>query len=173
MGWLWNTTHDIFDADDGTNPEICICNLEPEQVVAGYDFIRSNSKRLRGNPTFFSLETMQEMDLDSIGNAAQYVCKRQAKPFHFISATFRLGKGTLYDLGFFILDNAIAIDFKRGLLWGEREILTLMEIIMEIRKNSPNTFLQLQSSENPTYRSRIEEALAHLAKEKEEDEYYY
>ena len=170
MGWLWNTTHDIFDTDDGNYSEICICSLTPEQVVAGYNFIRSKSRRLRGIPTFFSYETQQEMELDSIGNAAEYVCRRKAKPFHFVSATIRVDRGILSDIGFFILDNAIAIDYQQGPLWGELEIETLMRIVMEIRKDAPNSFLQLPSSAPPEYRSRIEEAIIQMAKEDEEDE---
>ena len=168
MGWLWNTTHDIFDTEEDYS-EICICSLSPEQVVSGYNFIRSISRRLRGEPTFFSLETMQEMKLDEIGNAAEYVCKRKAHPFHFVSATIRLGRGILYDLGFFILDNAIAIDFKRGPLWGELEIETLMRIILAIRENAPESYIQLQSTANPTYRGRLEEALIKLSSDEDDD----
>ena len=169
MGWLWNTTHDIFDTDDGKYSEICICSLSSKQVVEGYNFIRFKSSRLRGNPTFYSLETKNEIGLDEQGNAAEFVCRRHAHPFHFVVATFRLGRGVLYDLGFFILDNAIAIDFRLGPLWGEREIETLMRIILEIRKNAPESFIQLPSDVNPEYRSRIEEALENLIKEDEED----
>ena len=169
MGWLWNTTHDIFDTDENYS-EICICSLTPEQVVAGYNFIRSKSRRLRGTPTFYSFETQSEIGLDEIGNAAEFVCRRKARPFHFVSATLRLDRGILYDLGFFILDNAIAIDFQRGKLWGELEIETLMRIIMEIRRNAPESFLQLPSTAAPEYRGRIEEALIQLAKEDEDED---
>ena len=170
MGWLWNTTHDIFDIDDGNYSEICICSLTPAQVVAGYNFIRSKSKRLRGNPVLYSFESRQEIGLDEVTNAAELVCRRQAHPFHFVSATLRLDRGILYDLGFFILDNAIAIDYKPGPLWGELEIETLMRIIMGIRNNAPESFLQLPSTANPEHRGRIEEALIHLAHEDEEDD---
>lgn len=163
MGWLWNTTHDIFDIDDGTYPEICICGLSSEQVIAGYNFIRSNSRRLRGIPTVYSYDAQNEVGINEVGNAAEFVCKRLGKPFHFISATIKLGRASLYDLGFFILDNAIAIDFQKGPLWGEIQIQTLMNIILEIRKNAPESFLQLPSTTNPEFRGRIEEALQKLA----------
>ncbi len=170
MGWLWNTTHDIFDIDDGNYSEICICSLTPEQVVSGYNFIRSKSKRLRGNPVFYSFESRQEIGLDEVPNAAEMVCRRQAHPFHFVVATLRLDRGILYDLGFFILDNAIAIDYNPGPLWGELEIETLMRIIMGIRANAPDSFIKLSSSAKPENRGRIEEALIQLAKEDEEED---
>jgi hypothetical protein len=169
MGWLWNTTHDIFDIDDGTYPEICICGLTAKQVIEGYNFIRSKSGRLRGNPTVFSFEANQETALDEVINAAELVCSRHAQPFHFVVSSFRLGKGVLYDLGFFILDNAIAIDFKRGPLMGEREIETLLRIIIEIRRNAKESYLQLQSTVDPNFRGRIEEAIVNLIKEDEEE----
>ncbi len=169
MGWLWNTTHDIFDIDDGTYPEICICGLSSKQVVDGYNFLRSKIKRLRGTPTFYSFETKNEIGLDEFGNAAELVCKRNAHPFHFVAATFKLGRGVLYDLGFFILDNAIAIDFQRGPLMGELEIETILRIIIEIRKNAPDSYLKLQSTYSPDYRSRIEEAIESLIKEDNEE----
>ena len=168
MGWLWNTTHDIFDIDDGSNPEICICGLTPEQVVAGYNFIRKKSQRLRGTPTFFCYENLSDNGLDDIGNAAEYVVKRHANPFHFIAATFKLGRGILYDIGFFILDNAIAIDYLKGPLWGEREIETLMRIIIEIRRNATESFITVPSTVDPAHRRRIEDAVVRLKKEDEE-----
>ena len=44
-----------------------------------------------------------------------------------------------------------------------------MRTIMEIRRNAPDSFLQLPSTEAPEYRGRIEEALIQLAKEDEEE----
>ena len=105
MGWLWNTTHDIFDETEGDFVEICICGLSAEQVTAGYNFIRSKTRGLRGNPTFYSYEAQDDLAIDEVLNAAEIVCKRQGKPFHFVSATTKIGRCNLSDLGFFIFED--------------------------------------------------------------------
>ena len=169
MGWLWNTTHDIFDETEGDFVEICICGLSAEQVTAGYNFIRSKTRGLRGNPTFYSYEAQDDLAIDEVLNAAEIVCKRQGKPFHFVSATTKIGRCNLSDLGFFIFDNAIAIDFQRGSAWGEIQILSLLKIISEIRQNASESFIRLSSRLNPEYRSRLETAMQKLAVEEEDN----
>lgn len=163
MGWLWNNTHDIFDIDDGTYPEICLCGLSGQQVVFGYNLIRAKSRRLSGFPTFYSLEAMQTFGLDDIGNAAEIVVARHAKPFHFVASNIKFNRANLYDIGFFIFDNAICFDFKRSPLWGELEIETLLLLILAIKQESTEAFIHLGSWAKPDYRSRLDEALRKLA----------
>lgn len=163
MGWLWNSIHDVFDIEDGSYPEICICGLTSQQVVSGYNFLRSKARRLKGIPTFYSIESHEEVGLDAMGNAAEFVTRRVAKPFHFVISSLKYNNATLYDIGVFVLDNAISIDFKRSLIWGEIEIETLLLIVQEIKGNSTESFLQIGSVDDPTTtRSRINEALIKL-----------
>lgn len=168
MGWLWHTTENIFTNCDETDLEISICGLSAKEVVASYDFIRSKARRLRGNPTLYSLDEQKEVGIDEIGNGAELVCRRQANPFYFVVASLKGNRTNISDLGFFIFDNGICIDFKPGPLWGEIEIEIFLLIILEIRKIASNSFIQIQDKNNLGYLSKLEEALDRLANSEED-----
>lgn len=163
MGWLWNEIHDMFDEDDGSFPEICICGLSAAEVTAGYRLIREKTQFLVGGPRFFNVEAGCEMTLDEVENAAQLVCTRKAQPFHFMVRNLSLAQGSVHELGVFILDNAIALDYEKGRLWGELQIETLLLLINKLKEGSTKAFIRLEDAVSPNDKNRLEAALKRLA----------
>lgn len=163
MGWLWNETHHMFDSDDGSFPEICICGLSADQVSDGYLFIREKAQFTVGTPCFFNCETRREMDLSEAENPARLVCEKKANPFHFMTRNIRYEPGCVHELGIFIFDNAIALDYEKGPIWGEREIETLFQIILKIKGTGTAAFIKLEKSTKETDRQIFAKALDHLA----------
>ena len=159
----------MFDNDDGSFPEICICGLSAEQVSAGYLFIREITDFVVGAPRFFNHEAKCEMGLDEVENPALLVCTKKANPFHFMTRSIRYAKGTVHELGVFILNNAIALDYEKGPIWGEREIETLLQMILKIRAESPDSVIRLEDAVSANDRQLIEDALDHLANPREDD----
>lgn len=164
MGWLWNEIHDMFDKDDGELPEICICNLSPQEVVNGYSLIRQ-AGCAAGGPRFFNLEAGEEMELDQVANAAELVARRKAHPFHFMVRNLRFADGCLSEIGVFILDNAIALDYEKSPLWGEIQIETFMLLIKHIVDSSENAHIQLEETIRPEDKVRFNECLKRLGTE--------
>ncbi len=163
MGWLWNETHHLFDVDDGSFPEICICGLSADQVSSAYSFIRKIADFIVGGPRFFNCKTNCEMGLDEVENAARLVCEKKANPFHFMTRSLRYADGRVNELGVFILDNAVALDYEKGPIWGEREIETLLHIILHIKSASPQAFLRFEETVRDCDRQTIENAISRLA----------
>ena len=169
MGWIWNDLHHMFDVDDGSFPEICICGLSAEQVSAGYLFIRKITDFIVGAPRFFNHETKSEMGLDEVENPAQLVCTKKANPFHFMARSIRYAQGSVRELGVFVLDNAIALDYEKGPIWGEREIETLLQMIIKIRTGAPESFIRLEDAVSKDDRQLIEDAINRLINPREDD----
>ena len=163
MGWLWNETHHLFDIDDGSFPEICICGLSADQVSAAYSFLKKNADYIVGSPRFFNCEANCEMGLDEVDNPARLVCEKKANPFHFMARSLRFADGRVHELGIFILDNAVALDYEKGPIWGEREIETLLQIILHIRSGNPQGFLRFEETVKDCDRQTIESAINRLA----------
>ncbi len=163
MGWLWNQVHHIFDTDDGSFPEICICGLSAHNICDAYLFIRSIASFVVGSPRILNRDTGCETGLDEVENAAKLVCEQKAPPFHFMLRSLRHEPGTLQELGVFVLDNAIALDYEKGPIWGEREIETLLQIILRIKSGCPGSFVKLEESVSTEDRRLFNEALDRLA----------
>lgn len=164
MGWLWNEIHEMFDTDDGTFPEICICNLSAAEVINGYLLIRRHTDFLIGNPSFFNLEAGCEMRIDNVENPAKMVCENTARPFYFMVRNLHFADGCLNELGVFILDNAIALDYQKGPLWGELQIETLLVLINKL-KNDSHAFIKLEDAVSLSDQQRLESVLKRLKDE--------
>jgi len=163
MGWLWNQIHHIFDGDDGSFPEICICGLSADQVSEAYRFIREIAGFVAGSPRFFNRETGCEMGIDEVENAARLVCEQKASPFHFMLRSLRHEPGIVHELGVFVLDNAIALDYEKGPVWGEREIESLLKIILRIKGTSPGPLIKLEEAVSSKDRQLLNDSLDRLA----------
>lgn len=163
MGWLWNDIHDMFDEDDGSFPEICICGLTAAEVAAGYQLIRKCARILVGKPAFYEIASGKERELDEVTCAASLVCAKQANPFHFLVRNMAFRKGEVHEAGVFILDNAIAFDYPKSCLWGEIQIETLLLLINKIKEGSEKAFIRLEDAVGPDDRQRLQTALDRLA----------
>ena len=163
MGWLWNEIHDMFDEDDGSFPEICICGLTATEVVAAYQLIRKQARFVVGGPRFFNREAGCEMELDQVDCAATLVCNKTAQPFHFMVRNLAFADGEIHELGIFVLDNAIALDYEKSRIWGELQIETLLHLINQLKKGAEKAFIKLEDAVSPDDRQRLEKALARLA----------
>jgi hypothetical protein len=163
MGKLWDKIHDFFDKDDGTYPEICLCNLTPASIVNGYNFIRKNGGFLVGGPRFLNAEQGCEMGLDEVEDASQLVVNRKAHPFHFMIRNIRFEDYQIDEIGIFVLDNAIAIDYEKGPFWNEQKITSLMYLINLIMKDSPQSFIRLEEEVPKDDKQRFENAYKEYA----------
>jgi hypothetical protein len=153
----------MFDEDDGSYPEICICGLTAAEVAAGYQLIRKCARILVGRPAFYDIGEGREVGLDEVACAASLVCEKKANPFHFLVRNLEFRKGELHETGVFILDNAIAFDYPKSRLWGEMQIETLLLLINKIKEGSDRAFIRLEDAVSPDDRQRLQAALDRLA----------
>lgn len=166
MGWLWNNIHDLFDTDDGTFPEICVCNLKGKNVVEGYNYIRKHASMVVGAPRFLNGETNNEMGIDEVEDASLLVANRKAHPFHFMVRDILFEGYRIRELGVFILDNAIALDYEKGPLWGEIEIESLLCLIIKLMPEQAH--LKLEESVSEDDLKRLNSAIERLKSEQSE-----
>lgn len=166
MGWLYQKSSDFFAEDDGSYPEICICNLSKDQVVLAYHFIRNQCAHFVGQPTFFNREQDCEMKLTEVECAASMVTAGKAQPFHFMVRNIRFGRDNLIpELGVFIMHNAVALDYEKGPFWGELEIESLLLLILKVMHDCPESFVRLEEAVSEENKNRFNEILAQLRQE--------
>ena len=103
------------------------------------------------------------MEIDAVECAATLVCRQKANPFHFMVRDIAFGSGKINEIGVFILDNAIAIDYEKGRIWGELQIETLLLLINKLKETSDKAFIRLEDAVSFKDRERLEAALKRLA----------
>lgn len=128
----WEKIRALFEDDSGNFPEICICNLSSEAVIEIFTRIKSITKTFVGKPFFFDRRDGKEKLLLSEENPAGLVVKGEADPFHFLVRGLEIDGTRLPDLGVFVLQNAISLDFEPGREWGECQTLGFITLLSQL-----------------------------------------
>lgn len=123
---------DLFAADDGGLPEICLHGLSGPEVEDIYQILRQKTRFLVGSPVFRHRLERCDKPLDSVPNAARLVVQGEADPFHFLCRGITVDDVLLPDLGVFVLDNAVALDYERGPAWEAPQVAGLFRLLREL-----------------------------------------
>ena len=145
--WLWTELHHLFDADDGSLPEIRVSYVEREATVAGYDLLRLRAGRVvTEKPYFWSKAHDVERALDSVSNAAALVVTGEAEPFHVVLGGIQARNATIPDFGVFVFPYQLALDYRMGPAWGASEIEALFQVLIELTALDPNATVSLEEN---------------------------
>ena len=158
MGAVWNLIHDLFEAADGSLPDIRITELTPEGVAKVYDYLRAHSRLACTNPHFWDKTSKQEAHVDSVPNAAQRVIEGLAEPFHIAVGGLKFLNTKIPDLGIFVFQKEIALDYRTGKEWAEPQLLALFELLRHICSIDPHARIKYDEGSVPDFKQRFQRA---------------
>jgi hypothetical protein len=150
MSQLWSQLHDLFDTDDGSLPDIELNSLTAEEIENIYAYLRLNSKIVSRGSYFWSITTQEEVPVDSVENAANLVVRGEAEYFHIVVGGLTFGGIVIPDLGIFVFENSMSLDYRMGQEWGSSEVDALFALFSKIREIAP-----LVEIEYPNYSSEV------------------
>jgi hypothetical protein len=134
---LWDQLHDLFDTDDGSLPDIEINNLSGEEVVNIYAYLRAQSELTSNEQYFWSKTENKDVQVDSVANAALLVVSGEAEAFHIVVRGLAFGGAGIPDLGIFVFEDSISLDYRMGPEWGPAELNALFLCFCKILKIAP------------------------------------
>ena len=142
--WLWTELHDLFDTDDGSLPEVRVDFADKRAVITAFAELRGRGQDVthRGS-TFRSVTDSKDCPLDSVPNAAALVVCGEAEPFHFVLRDIEMSGVRLPDLGVWVFDDQIAIDYRMGPEWGSTQLRALFQLLMELSRSDPKARVTL------------------------------
>jgi hypothetical protein len=160
---LWDLLHDLFDTDDGSLPEIELTNLNSSQISKIYLFLVSLGKEIKPKGiTFWDNELNQARSIDSVENPATLITEYRASPFHIVISSITLDEITIPDLGVFIFQESISMDYRKGTLWTPDKLYALLELLCQIKNLAPEVNISLQESESEEKCRRFQTVLNRL-----------
>lgn len=140
-----NQITQIFKTISFEFPEILIYDILPFEIKAIYDFITKNTKSLVGNPMVYDRISQQEKPLSSVIDPALKVTTYELEPFHFLVRGIVINDVILPDLGIFILDKGVAIDYEPGSHWNNKNVTAFLEFLQKIIMLCANYKLKFSS----------------------------
>ncbi len=160
MSHLWSQLHHLFDTNDGSLPDIELNNLTGEGVENIYAFLRQNSDIVSCGSYFWSIPEEKEVPVDAVENAASLVVKGEAECFHIVLAGLSFNGATIPDLGVFVFQNSIVLDYRMGEWWESAELEALFMCFSKIREIAPAVEINYPSSLSyPEFREQFNAAL--------------
>jgi len=160
MDSLFDSVIDLFATNDNSLPEVCISGLRGDEVSEIYLFMRRITRFLVGAPVFRHLAEHADKYLDSVNNAAQLVVSGEANPFHFLTRGIKISDIILPDLGVFVFDNAIALDYEKGKAWGKPQIKAFFELLGTVFSKAVGPRLKFNADTGKDENARFTHALA-------------
>ncbi len=134
------TLRQKFKEDDGSLPDIEVCNLTRDEVISGYEIIRSSSKLIiTQNPCYWSILEEKEVTITFDENPAGLVVDGRAEPFHIVFGEISSPKGgKVPNLGLYVFQKCLALDYRRGPEWDIQVIMGLFELLKKMTKGNRN-----------------------------------
>lgn len=155
---LWKELHYLFDTDDGSLPEIRITRLSPDGVAAIFSYITRTGRCTEGTSEFWSLEEQQTKPIDSVPNAAVLVTKNLATPFHFVCRGLNCNGVTVPDIGVFVFQEEIALDYRMGEEWDAAKLEAFFGILKELQTLDAGARVCLEDGTLPSAQQHFETA---------------
>ena len=143
---LWQELHYLFDTDDGSLPEIWIMNLSKDGVVAVFSYLQNASNRITSSASFWSIEDQQDKPVNSVPNAADCVIQGRAEAFHCLLEGLAYNGVVIPDIGVFIFDDQVSLDYRMGREWDARKLKALFDILKELKRIDPGAKVSMENS---------------------------
>jgi hypothetical protein len=153
---LWKELHHLFDTDEGGLPEIRIVNLSQEGVVAIFSSLQQNCRPFANSQVYWSDEDQQDKPINSVPNAAALVVQGRAAPFHCLCRGLTCEGEMLPDIGVFVFQEEIALDYRAGQEWNARKLKALFGLLKELASIDTGSKVSLDPTMLPPVRTHFE-----------------
>jgi hypothetical protein len=158
---LWHTFHSIFDTDDGSLPEIDIAHISPAGLAAMWMYLRAAAAGYAGDGWFWHHDTERETPLDSVPNAAALVVTGEAEIFHTVLHGISFFGAVIPELGVFVFQDSISLDYRMGHGWNAASLTALFELLRQLQRIDPDAHISLsQTWFHPKWRVQFSAAFA-------------
>jgi hypothetical protein len=137
---LWEQLHDLFEADDGSLPDVFIEELTSDQIRAVYQWIRSRCDPYcdEGTPVFWDRREKRNVPIDSVDDPSALVVAGRAEPFRQGLSRFAIAGVELPPLTIAVWPDRIDLDYRMGSDWGAAQLSAFFELLWVIQQMAPN-----------------------------------
>lgn len=170
MSYLWEQLHEYFDTYDGGLEDIEVNTLSGDEVANIYAYLRLHSKIVSGDFFFWSEAVQKDLPIDSVENAARLVVDGEASAFHIAVSGLSYSGAVVPDLGIFVFDDSIELDYRPGPEWGPAELEALFACLHKVQRLAPSAIITLDAGLD-SVRERFALALRQYLSENEDRPY--
>lgn len=137
-----------FDTDDGYLPDVSVSGYDSKEVPQVFNRLINMSSPSSLESELWHLPTEANVKLSNFDCAAELVVRGEAEPFHMmLKKPMYLGV-ELPDLGAFIFQENITLDYRRGPEWSYRILATFLTFINTVMLLKPSITVEHEECAN-------------------------
>ena len=160
---LWERIGPLFSDPDGDLPEIRIGGLTAAQVPLVAGLLQSHGAPLGSAVTWVPRDgdvVEVAMPMPDLEAAANEVVTGRRDPFHVVFTNVTRAGAEIPDLGMFVFQDEIAIDYEPGAAWTPRALEALCGLLCGIRRATPDVVIEYERHALERWRSAFVTAVA-------------
>jgi hypothetical protein len=127
----WDRLRWLFDTDDGALYDIRLTGLDETGLVAAFEFVRSRSA-VTPEGNFWHTGLERDQQVADYPDAAQLVTRGFAEPFHVLTHGLKFAGAVIPDLGVYVWQEEITLDYRMGPEWGRPQLIALFELLRQL-----------------------------------------
>lgn len=143
---IWADLHECFDTDDGSLPELSIVGLSESALEQCFRLLRLSSANRNEPYYFWDIETSSSRSIDSVASIARALRNGSAESFHFLAKSISIFGETLPDLGVFMSQSAVTLDYRMGEDWSPRRLIAFVRLVNLLQLYEPEAVIRLELS---------------------------
>ena len=131
--WLdtWDRLRWLFDTDDGGLYDIRLSVLDEAGLVKAFEFIRSRAN-ITPDALFWHTGLQQDQRAADYPDMARLVVQGVAEPFHVLASGLEFASVVLPDLGVYLWQDELTLDYRMGPEWARPQLLALFELLRQL-----------------------------------------
>lgn len=143
---LWHEFQSLFDSNDGSLPEIDIENVSPAGLARMWTYLRTIASDYAGDAWFWDKRNDRQTGLDSVPNPAALVVAGEAEIFHTVLQGITFFGTVIPNLGVFVFQDAISLDYRMGGDWNAAKVSALFELLRQLQRIDSNAQISLSKT---------------------------
>ena len=127
----WDRLRWLFDTDDGGLYDIRLFGLDERGLAAAFEFVRSRSA-ITPDAMYWHTGLDCEQRVADYPDVASLVSQGVAEPFHVLAPGLQFADTVIPDLGVFLWQDELTLDYRMGPEWGCPQLFALFELLWQL-----------------------------------------
>lgn len=141
---LWRELAYLFEEDDGSLPEVRLIDIPSGGAARIFQELRNRAEPLEPTQTIWDEELGRDVPLEDVPDAATLVAEERIQGFHVVLRGISSHSIRLPELGVFVCQNNVELDYRMGSEWNAEVLAAFVELLADLRRLAPAARLDLE-----------------------------
>lgn len=136
---VWAEFHKQFDTDDGSLPEVHLHDLGSAGILTACHLLTERGGMPRPNYSVWDIREQRDRTDLAWTEAVRGVVDRRFECFQSLFSGIRVSDTTLPELGVYVSDDEIALNYRMGSEWNTATVAAFLELLELLLSVAPSS----------------------------------